>query len=325
MLHRDILISSVAATIAAAITMVARMAFWFGGTGGRDDENRGGAFGGIAMLILAPIAAMLIQMAISRSREYDADAASAKYVGSPYPLIGGLQKLETLVEADPHGRFAGHRPHVHHQAVHRRKPHAAVLDAPLDGGSDRTPAGDAMNEVRVNRKAADRAASGHPWIFTSDITDRDGAQPGGAVKVCDPRGRPLGTAHYSSTSQIAIRLLSRQIEEIGRDFYLRRIRAAEAHRRMVVHDSDAYRVVHAEADLLPGADRGSVRRLPGRADAQPGHGRREGRDRLVPRRDLRSRKASSRATTSRCARKEQLPLETRDSLGRSPANRCRSG
>jgi 23S rRNA (cytosine1962-C5)-methyltransferase len=108
-----------------------------------------------------------------------------------------------------------------------------------------------MNEVRVNRKAADRAASGHPWIFTSDITDRDGAQPGEAIKVCDPRGRPLGTAHYSSTSQIAIRLLSRQIVEIGRDFYLRRIRAADAHRRMVVRDSDAYRVVHAEADLLP--------------------------------------------------------------------------
>jgi 23S rRNA (cytosine1962-C5)-methyltransferase len=108
-----------------------------------------------------------------------------------------------------------------------------------------------MNEIRVNRKAADRVASGHPWIFTSDITERDGAKPGEAVKVCDPRGRPLGTAHYSSTSQIAIRMLSRQIEEIGRDFYLRRIRAAEAHRRTVVRDSDAYRVVHAEADLLP--------------------------------------------------------------------------
>ena len=60
-----------------------------------------------------------------------------------------------------------------------------------------------MNEVRVNRKAADRVASGHPWIFTSDITERDGAQPGQAIKVCDPRGRPLGTAHYSSSSQIA--------------------------------------------------------------------------------------------------------------------------
>ena len=91
-LHRDILISSVAATLAAAITMLARMAFWFGGS--RDDDNRGGAWGGLLMMILAPIAAMLIQLAISRSREYDADAASAKYVGSPYPLINGLQQLE---------------------------------------------------------------------------------------------------------------------------------------------------------------------------------------------------------------------------------------
>lgn len=108
-----------------------------------------------------------------------------------------------------------------------------------------------MNTVKVNRKAAGRAASGHPWIFSSDIVERDGAQPGEAVKVTDERGRPLGTAHYSSTSQIAIRMLSRQVEETGREFYLRRLRAAEQHRRAVVEGSDAYRVVHAEADLLP--------------------------------------------------------------------------
>ncbi len=99
-LHRDILISSVAATLAAAITFLARMAFWFGGS--RDDDNRGGGmWGGLLMMILAPLAAMLIQMAISRSREYDADAASAKYVGSPYPLINGLQKLETWSKRIP--------------------------------------------------------------------------------------------------------------------------------------------------------------------------------------------------------------------------------
>ena len=98
-LHRDILISSVAGMLAAAITMIARMAFWFGGS--RDDEDRGNPIAAIAMMILAPIAAMLIQMAISRSREYDADAASAKYVGSPYPLIGGLQKLETWSKRIP--------------------------------------------------------------------------------------------------------------------------------------------------------------------------------------------------------------------------------
>ena len=99
-LHRDILISSVAGMLAAAITFMARMAFWFGGS--RDDDNRGGGiFGTLLMLILAPIAAGLIQAAISRSREYDADAASAKYVGSPYPLIGGLQKLETWSKRIP--------------------------------------------------------------------------------------------------------------------------------------------------------------------------------------------------------------------------------
>jgi heat shock protein HtpX len=103
-LHRDILISSVAATIAGAITMLASMARWamiFGG-GRRDDrDGEGNALAAIAMMIFAPIAAALIQMAISRSREYDADAASAKYVGSPYPLINGLQKLESYSKRIP--------------------------------------------------------------------------------------------------------------------------------------------------------------------------------------------------------------------------------
>lgn len=98
--NRDILISTIAATMAAAITMLARMAFFFGGAN-RDEDNRGGAVGGIFMLILAPIAAMLIQMAISRSREYDADAAAAKYVGSPYPMINALQKLDNWSKRIP--------------------------------------------------------------------------------------------------------------------------------------------------------------------------------------------------------------------------------
>jgi heat shock protein HtpX len=98
-LHRDILISSVAAMLAGTITFLARMAFWFGGS--RDDRDRGGPVAAIAMMILAPIAALLIQMAISRSREFDADAASAKYVGSPYPLVNGLQKLESWSKRIP--------------------------------------------------------------------------------------------------------------------------------------------------------------------------------------------------------------------------------
>jgi heat shock protein HtpX len=98
-LHRDILISSIAATIAAGITFIARMGLWFGG--GRDDEREGGGFGAILMLILAPIAALLIQMAISRSREFDADAASAKYTGRPYELISALQKLDAYSKRIP--------------------------------------------------------------------------------------------------------------------------------------------------------------------------------------------------------------------------------
>jgi heat shock protein HtpX len=98
-LHRDILTSSVAATLASAITFLARMAFWFGPR--RDDDDEGGGWGGILMMILAPVAAMLIQMAISRSREFDADAASAKYTGSPDELISALGKLETGVQRIP--------------------------------------------------------------------------------------------------------------------------------------------------------------------------------------------------------------------------------
>ena len=96
-----------------------------------------------------------------------------------------------------------------------------------------------MNSVEVNRKAADRVASGHPWIFSSDVTNRENAQPGEAVRVVGPRGRVLGVAHYSSTSQIALRMLSGRVEEIGRDFYLRRLHAANAHREQVVENSNA--------------------------------------------------------------------------------------
>ncbi len=99
-LHRDILISSVAATIAGAITALARMALFFGGS--RDEEDRGGGvIGSILMLVLAPIAALLIQMAVSRTREYDADAASAKFTGNPAELISALRKLDTFSKRLP--------------------------------------------------------------------------------------------------------------------------------------------------------------------------------------------------------------------------------
>jgi heat shock protein HtpX len=92
--NRDILTSSIAATIAAAKTKIARMAMFMGGSHRDEENNGGGIFGGLLMMILAPIAAMLIQMAISRTREYAADATAAKYCGTPDGLISGLQRLE---------------------------------------------------------------------------------------------------------------------------------------------------------------------------------------------------------------------------------------
>jgi heat shock protein HtpX len=97
--NRDILISSVAAMIAGAISQLAHMAQWamiFGGTSrDRDEDNGGGLLGGLAMMIVGPIAAMLIQMAISRSREYQADATGARICGRPLSLANALSKLES--------------------------------------------------------------------------------------------------------------------------------------------------------------------------------------------------------------------------------------
>lgn len=103
--NRDILISSVAATLAGAIMMIANMArfaAFFGGFGGnRDREEGGGALGGLLTIILAPIAAMLIQMWISRTREYQADASGADVAGNPHGLASALQKLENYSKRIP--------------------------------------------------------------------------------------------------------------------------------------------------------------------------------------------------------------------------------
>src|SRR5438270_5491884 len=102
--NRDILISSVAATIAGAITMLASMGRWamlFGGMGGEDRDRRGGGLSALFMLIVAPIAASLIQLAVSRSREYQADATGAHFTGNPYALSSALQKLDAYSRRVP--------------------------------------------------------------------------------------------------------------------------------------------------------------------------------------------------------------------------------
>jgi heat shock protein HtpX len=102
--NRDILISSVAATLAGAITMLANMGKWamiFGGYGRDRDDRGGGGLAGLLMLIVAPIAATLIQLAVSRSREYQADATGAHFTGNPYALASALQKLDAYSRRIP--------------------------------------------------------------------------------------------------------------------------------------------------------------------------------------------------------------------------------
>src|SRR5437588_5869150 len=97
--NRDILISSIAATLAGAITYIARWGMFFGGD--RDDRGRGGGIAAIAMIILAPFAAMLIQLAVSRSREYGADDTGAHWTGNPYALASALAKIEAYSKRLP--------------------------------------------------------------------------------------------------------------------------------------------------------------------------------------------------------------------------------
>lgn len=106
--NRDTLIASLVATVAGAITMLAEIAQWsllFGGFGGSDEGEEGGGLaglaGGILMIFLAPLAALLIQMAISRSREFQADAVGAKILGDPLPLASALEKLEWAAQRQP--------------------------------------------------------------------------------------------------------------------------------------------------------------------------------------------------------------------------------
>jgi heat shock protein HtpX len=128
--NRDTLVSSVAATIAGAVGMIADMAMWamiFGGLGGDDEDNgMAGIAGGILTIILAPIIALLIQLAISRAREYGADEGGARIVGDPEPLARALEKLE----AWSHNRMQMHQQPVH---VNPGTSHLYIIN-PLTGG-----------------------------------------------------------------------------------------------------------------------------------------------------------------------------------------------
>src|SRR5690348_10824328 len=104
--------------------------------------------------------------------------------------------------------------------------------------------------VRISRRGAKRLQDGHVWVYRSDIISADGVAPGSAAGVTDERGKFLGTALYSSASQIAIRLISlHAVNDLGR-LLRERIQEAVSYRERVVRDSDAYRVIFSEADFL---------------------------------------------------------------------------
>ena len=107
------------------------------------------------------------------------------------------------------------------------------------------------SDAVVSAKAR-RARSGHLWIYRSDVTQRPQSESGSVVRVVDHRGRFVARAHYGKESEITLRIVSKDDVEITRDFWLARLRAGARWREQVVSDADAYRLVHAEGDLLPG-------------------------------------------------------------------------
>jgi 23S rRNA (cytosine1962-C5)-methyltransferase len=118
--------------------------------------------------------------------------------------------------------------------------------SPKSAGSSELPV------VKVSPRGANRLKEGHVWVYRSDIVSADGIPPGATVVVVNERGKLLGTALYSSASQIAIRLISREPVEDLDGLIRQRIRDAIAYRERIVHDTDAYRLIFSEADFLPG-------------------------------------------------------------------------
>jgi 23S rRNA (cytosine1962-C5)-methyltransferase len=106
--------------------------------------------------------------------------------------------------------------------------------------------------VKVSRRGANRLTDGHVWVYRSDILAADGIAPGALIEVVDERGKFLGTALYSSASQIAIRMLSNEVVKDLDSLLRKRIQDAIAYRERNVRDTDAYRIVFSEADFLPG-------------------------------------------------------------------------
>lgn len=104
----------------------------------------------------------------------------------------------------------------------------------------------------LSARGAERARAGHLWIYRSDVAGVIGASSGDVVRVDDRRGNFIGWAHYGAESEITLRILSQERDEIDREFWRKRLEAAIARRELLVGHSESHRVVHAEGDLLPG-------------------------------------------------------------------------
>jgi 23S rRNA (cytosine1962-C5)-methyltransferase len=108
-----------------------------------------------------------------------------------------------------------------------------------------------MNEVKVNKRGADRIRHGHLWIYRSDVLDAESVNGGSIVNVRDQNRNFIGQAFYSDSSQIALRFLTQTDEQIDRDWWRKRIQAAAARRAGLGSDTNAYRLVYSEGDLVP--------------------------------------------------------------------------
>jgi 23S rRNA (cytosine1962-C5)-methyltransferase len=106
--------------------------------------------------------------------------------------------------------------------------------------------------IKISPRGATRLKTGHVWVYRSDIVSADYIAPGSLVRVSDQRGKPLGTALYSDSSQIAVRMISPEVIEDLPALLRQRIANAVAYRQPLVRDTDAYRVIFSEADFLPG-------------------------------------------------------------------------
>ena len=132
-------------------------------------------------------------------------------------------------------------------------------------------ASDSAFTVKLSPRGASRLKDGHVWVYRSDIVSADGVPPGSVVSVVDHRGQTLGTALYSSSSQIALRLISHEPVADFAALLRQRIADSIAYREPIVQNTNAYRVVFSETDFVPGLDRRPLQRHSLDADPYPGH------------------------------------------------------